>query len=177
MFLSIIIPTYNEQENIGKLIQYSKKNATNKEYEIIISDAGSKDNTVKIANELGAKTIISPVKGRACQMNYGVQFAMGSIYYFVHADCLPIATFYDDILDALKKGYNCKSFRFQLDSKKFLLKINSYFTRFNFLFCRGGDQILFITKELLDTVGSNKEERLIMEDYDFLSRIWQQGRF
>jgi rSAM/selenodomain-associated transferase 2 len=177
MLLSIIIPTYNEQDNIGRLIQYLKQSLSNKEHQIIISDAGSTDNTIKIASELGAKTIISPVKGRAGQMNFGVQFATGTVYYFVHADSLPVATFYNDIKTTIQNGYNCGSFRFQFDSKKFLLKINSYFTRFNFLFCRGGDQTIFVTKDLFDKVGPFKEEMLIMEDYDFLNRIWQQGRF
>jgi rSAM/selenodomain-associated transferase 2 len=177
MVLSIIIPTFNEQENIGKLIQHLKQNIPHKKYQIIISDAGSTDNTIKIAKDLGVKTVISPVKGRAGQMNYGVQFGNGAVFYFVHADSLPVASFYEDISTALQNGYNCGSFRFQFDSKKVLLKINSYFTRFNYLFCRGGDQTIFVTKDLLHQVGPFKEEMLIMEDYDFLNRIWKQGNF
>ncbi|MFT7351364.1 MAG: rSAM/selenodomain-associated transferase 2 [Flavobacterium sp.] len=177
MLLSIIIPTFNEQENIGKLIQHLKRNINIQEYEIIVSDAGSTDDTIKTANELGTKTIISPFKGRAGQMNYGVQFATGTIYYFVHADSLPVASFFNDIKTAIQNGYNCGSFRFQFDSKKILLRINSYFTRFNYLFCRGGDQTIFVTKDLFNKVGPFKDDMLIMEDYDFLNRIWQQGNF
>jgi rSAM/selenodomain-associated transferase 2 len=177
MLLSIIIPTFNEQENIGKLIQHLKRNINIQEYEIIVSDAGSTDDTIKTANELGTKTIISPFKGRAGQMNYGVQFSTGTIYYFVHADSLPVASFFNDIKTAIQNGYNCGSFRFQFDSKKILLRINSYFTRFNYLFCRGGDQTIFVTKDLFNKVGPFKDDMLIMEDYDFLNRIWQQGNF
>jgi rSAM/selenodomain-associated transferase 2 len=177
MLLSIIIPTFNEQENIGKLIQHLQQNIGIPEYEIIVSDAGSSDNTVKIANNLGAKTVISPVKGRAGQMNFGVQKSSGTVYYFVHADSLPVVSFYQDIKTAIQAGYDCGSFRFQFDSDKLMLKVNSYFTRFNFLFCRGGDQTIFATKELLQKVGPFKEEMLIMEDYDFLNRIWKSGNF
>ncbi len=177
MYLSIIIPTYNEENNIKKIIEHLQKHCNNKSYEIIVVDAGSADNTFSKASHLGAKTFISPVKGRAGQMNYGVQQAIGDVYYFVHADSLPVPTFYDDIQEALASNFTCGSFRFKFDSNKFVLKINSFFTRFNYLFFRGGDQTIFITKSLWETTGPYKEEMLIMEDYDFLERIWKQGKF
>jgi glycosyltransferase involved in cell wall biosynthesis len=55
---------------------------------IIISDAGSTDNTIAIAQSLGIKALHSPPKGRAGQMNIVAQNATGTVY--VHADCLPL---------------------------------------------------------------------------------------
>lgn len=177
MFLSIIIPTYNEETFIAKTILHLQKNLENKKYEIIISDAGSSDNTVSICEKLGVKTLISPVKGRAGQMNFGVKNANGDVYFYVHADSLPNPYFFHEIEKSLTNGYSCGSFRTKFDSTSILLKINSFFTRFNLLFFRGGDQGIFIKKELWDKVGNYKEEMLIMEDYDFIERIRKAGKF
>lgn len=177
MHISIIIPTYNEAANIVKTVQHLKQNGGESLHEIIVSDGGSDDNTLELANAEGAITIASPVKGRAGQMNYGVQHASGDIYYFVHADTQPPATYEEDILKSLHNGYNCGSYITKFDSGSLILKINALFTRLNTLFVRGGDQSIFVTKKLFEKVCGYKEDMLIMEDYDFLERIWKKGNF
>ena len=82
MVLSIIIPTYNEAKVIQKTIAYLQQHVAHKEHEIIISDAGSTDGTVTIAQRCGAKVLHSPLKGRAGQMNYGAQDASGTAFFF-----------------------------------------------------------------------------------------------
>ena len=44
-------------ENIGKLLQFLKKNGKDHIAEIIVCDAKSEDETVSIANKSGAETI------------------------------------------------------------------------------------------------------------------------
>ena len=177
MFLSIIIPTYNEALIIEKTILFLQHHLVNKEYEIIVSDAGSTDNTVNLANKLQVKVVISPIKGRAGQMNFGVENAFGDVFFFLHADSLPNENFFEDIQSAINNNFNCGSFRTKFDSSSLLLKINAFFTRFNYLFFRGGDQGIFVIKELWKSVGCYKEEMLIMEDYDYIARLWNQGNF
>lgn len=177
MVISIIIPTYNESLIIENTILHLQKIIPPSKCEIIISDGGSTDDTVQIAQKLGVVAVVSPVKGRAGQMNFGVQKASGEVYFFLHADSLPPANCYISLQKAFVQGYNCGSFRTKFDSDSFLLKINAFFTRFNYLFFRGGDQGIFIAKELWETVGPYKEQMFIMEDYDFIARIWEQGKF
>ncbi len=177
MFLSIIIPTFNEEVNIALLITYLQQNATSNQYEIIVSDAESNDKTLEVAKKFGAVCAISDKKGRAAQMNFGTSIAKGDVFYFVHADNFPPPTFYSDIENAILNQYNCGSFRFRFDSNRFILKINSFFTRFNYLYFRGGDQTIFVTKDLFKKVGKFNAEMLIMEDYDFLKRIFKTGKF
>ncbi|MEO6538796.1 MAG: glycosyltransferase, partial [Ferruginibacter sp.] len=95
--ISIIIPTYNESELIGKLINFLKEFGNKDISEIIISDGGSTDNTAEIAKNAGAQVIISPQKGRAAQMNFGASMATSDILYFIHADTLPPPSFFTDI--------------------------------------------------------------------------------
>jgi rSAM/selenodomain-associated transferase 2 len=177
MRISIIIPTYNEAENIRGLIAHLKGAAGNSIAEIIVSDGDSTDTTLSNAQKEGAIGLISPIKGRAGQMNYAAKFATGDVLYFVHADSLPPGTFQEDINNAIRDGFDCGSYRFQFNSNKFLLKVNAFFTRFNYLFLRGGDQSIFVTRKLFDEVGGFDDKLLIMEDYDFLEKIWKRGKF
>ena len=56
MEICITIPAYNEEETIGSVISSIKKvmNENKYDYKILVIDDGSKDNTAKIAKELGA---------------------------------------------------------------------------------------------------------------------------
>lgn len=177
MKISIIIPTYNEAENIGGVIDYLLQSTENSIAEIIVSDGGSNDDTISRAEAKGALVLKSPVAGRAGQMNYALEHTTGDILYFVHADCRPPESYVGDIIRAVGDGYDCGSFRTAFDSDKYLLRINAFFTRFNYLFFRGGDQSIFVTRSLMDKVGLYKENMLIMEDYDFIERIQKHGKF
>ena len=74
--LSIIIPTLNEEKQIQKLLlQLSTQR--NVSFEIIVSDGGSKDATLKIAKDIGA-VIVSGEPGRGRQLNKGAQHAKGT---------------------------------------------------------------------------------------------------
>ena len=168
--ISIIIPTYNEQDKIGLLIKYIMRNSSRDHTEIILCDAGSSDATIKEAADAGAITLLCPRKGRSIQMNYGASRAKGDILYFVHADTFPPESFVDDITRAVADGYALGRYRTKFDSKKRLLKMNAFFTRFDLFMCYGGDQTLFITKDLFTSISGFDETMLIMEDYEIISR-------
>ena len=144
--------------------------------EIMVVDGGSQDNTLAEAKAAGAIVLTSPQKGRAAQMNVGAKHAKGEILYFVHADVSVPASYVTDIHESLAIGHELGCYQYQFDSPKFMLKINAYFTRFNFLFCRGGDQTLYITRRLFDQLGGFDERFVIMEDYDILVRATRLAR-
>ena len=175
--ISIIIPTYNEAAGIAKLITYLQKHGGDTVKEIIISDAESADETIAIAGQFGVTALVSPQKGRAAQMNFGVHKASGNIFYFVHADCFPPVNFATEIIAAVNNGYDFGRYRTKFDSSKFLLKVNAWFTRFNWFICYGGDQTLFITREFFERSGGFKNELLIMEEYEFCERMMNQGHY
>jgi rSAM/selenodomain-associated transferase 2 len=175
--ISIIIPTYNEAASIGKLISFLRLHGSGSVGEIIISDAGSTDETLAIAEQAGAIALLSPQKGRAAQMNHGAAKAVGDIFYFVHADSFPPVNFATDILSAVNNGFDFGRYRTRFDSSNFLLKINAWFTRFNWFICYGGDQTLFVTRELFETSGGFKNELLIMEEYEFCDRLMKINRY
>ncbi len=177
MTISIIIPTYNESENIGKLVRYLILSSNRSVVDFIVSDAGSSDNTIGIAKKAGANAVLSPQKGRAAQMNYGAGIAKGDILYFIHADCFPPEGFVEDIEVAVNTGYDLGRYRTKFDSDKTMLKINAWFTRFDLSVCMGGDQTLFIKRSLFEECKGFREDMKIMEEYEFCNRARQSGRY
>ncbi len=177
MNLSIIIPTYNEESKVRGLLLHLQKNCDTKKTEIIVVDGGSSDRTLEVAKKSGAICLRSSQKGRAAQMNLGAKHGGGQILYFVHADSIPPYSFIKDIKKAVKFGHKAGCYRFQFNSNRLLLKINSYCTRFNRLMCRGGDQTLFIKRPLFEQLGGFKDDYLIMEDYEFIERIQRSSSF
>ena len=177
MTISIIIPTFNEAASIEKLIRYISAHSRGTVIDLIVSDGGSSDDTISLANRAGARAVFSPRKGRAAQMNYGASLSKGRLLYFVHADCLPPHSFVDDILAAVKKGYRLGRYRTKFDSDKWILKINAWFTRFDFFICMGGDQTLFIETSLFKEYKGFSEEMKIMEEYEFCERVRKMAKY
>ncbi len=176
MRISVIIPTFNEEKNIGPLVEYLRNEGGHTLQEIIVADGGSQDKTAELAQKAGAVVVVSPKKGRAAQMNYGVSFATAEILYFVHADARPPKSFVADIQAAVGEGYFSGCYRFRFDSDKTILKLNNYLTHLNILTARGGDQTLFITRRLFDELDGFDEYYVIMEEYDLLRRLWGKNR-
>lgn len=177
MKISIIIPVYNEANSIGPLITYLKINGGVFLHEIIVSDGNSTDETASIAIEKGAIVAFSPQKGRSAQMNYAASLATGDIFYFIHADTLPPEIFASDIVKAVHEKYDLGRYRTKFDSPNLMLKLNAWFTRFDWFMCMGGDQTLFVTRKLFEQSGGFKNEMLIMEEYEFCERARKTGRY
>lgn len=175
--ISIIIPTYNEAAGIHQLVTYLRLHGGTWLKEIIVSDGGSKDATLQLAAEAGAIAVISPHKGRAAQMNFAASLATGVILYFIHADTFPPPTFGYDISKATEDGFDLGRYRTVFDSKKNMLKLNAFFTRFDLFVCYGGDQTLFITRTLFQHINGFTSSMLIMEDYDIVVRARIRGRY
>ena len=84
--LSIIIPVYNEEKDIENFIKFLK-NKIYKNFEIIIVDDGSTDNTKKIIKKYKEmKLIVGGHKGPGFSRNLGAKNAQGEILIFIDAD-------------------------------------------------------------------------------------------
>jgi rSAM/selenodomain-associated transferase 2 len=177
MTISIIIPTYNESRHIHRLLSSIAKGKTADIVEVLVIDsANSTDNLSDTLSKAGVKYIKSGCCSRASQMNFGANIAKGEVLFFVHADTVLPPNYSHDIQNLLSIcDLGC--FRAKIDSPKYLLKINSFFTRFSFLWCRGGDQTLFITKKVFQEIGTYDESFVIMEEYDFLRRALGKYKF
>jgi GT2 family glycosyltransferase len=120
---------------------------------------------------------MSSEKGKAKQMNLGARYAKGTILYFLHADTFPPAHFDTAITTAVEKDEKAGCFRLQFNSPSRFLLFFSWFTRFNIPLCRGGDQSLFITKNLFKKMGGFNDSYRIYEDNEFIGRLYRQASF
>jgi len=174
LFISVIIPTYNEERYIYRLVEFILHHGKAIVTEVIVVDGQSTDMTVLEAQKAGAITLIAPHRSRAAQMNLGAKHSTGDVLFFVHADIKLVNSFVQDIQESIQSGYVAGCYRYQFDSTRTILKVNAYFTRFNGIMCRGGDQTLFIKKDIFNKLGGFDETFVIMEDYQLIQKV-QKG--
>lgn len=87
--ISVIIPTFNEEENIAQcLVSLSHQNIPRTEYEIIVVDGGSKDATCEIAKKYADVVFTQTSKKVGGARNDGVKAAKGDIVATTDADCI-----------------------------------------------------------------------------------------
>ena len=100
MKYSIVIPTFNEEANIGACISELKKQAPNAE--IIIVDAESTDKTVEISERLGAKAIVEEKTTISAGRDTGLKKAKGDIICYVDADVVPAENWFKEMIKPFK---------------------------------------------------------------------------
>ncbi len=176
MKLSVIIPAFNEAQYIAERVRFAREYGGDAVCEVIVVDGRSEDQTKVFAEAAGARVLLSPVRSRAAQMNLGARHATGDVLYFVHADVQLLPSFAHDIATALAYS-DAGCYRYVFDSPRFMLKINAWFTRFDRLMCRGGDQTLYVRRTVFEALNGFDEYYTIMEDYDFILRLRRQFRF
>jgi glycosyltransferase involved in cell wall biosynthesis len=115
-YLTIVIPTLNEEKNIGKLLDGVKKVAKSYSYEIITVDGGadgpSTDNTEKIARSYGAK-ILYDNSGKGSALIRGFNAAKGSIIISMDADLSHSPDELKLLISGIETGYDiCVGSRF-----------------------------------------------------------------
>ncbi len=178
MTISVIIPTFNEASTIASLVSFVYINSRGLVNDVFVVDGGSDDETVTLAQQAGAVVLHSSLKSRAAQMNLGAKNATGSVLYFVHADVQLVPSFAEDIKKAIQLNFDSGCYRYIFDSKKKILKFNSYFNQFDtLLMMRGGDQTLFVKQTVFSALNGFDEYYSIMEDYDFIIRLRKKYSF
>lgn len=92
MVLSIVVPCYNVEQYVEKCIEsIEKQDVPQEEYEVLVYNDGSSDNTLKILENLANKysniTVQSHEnKGLSGTRNRGIQEAQGDYIWFVDSD-------------------------------------------------------------------------------------------
>jgi glycosyltransferase involved in cell wall biosynthesis len=91
--VSVIIPTYNRAVMVKKAIQ-SVLEQTYTNYEIIVVDDGSTDQTRELVTSLSDKVVYvyQPNSGRSSARNHGIRLARGKYIAFLDSDDLFLPT-------------------------------------------------------------------------------------
>ncbi|MHC1681022.1 MAG: glycosyltransferase family 2 protein [Methanomassiliicoccales archaeon] len=87
MQLSVIIPTMNEEESIGQVIDSVHLALQGWDFEILVVDTNSKDRTKEIAAQKGAVVIDEPRRGYGRAYKTGFERSRGDVIATLDADC------------------------------------------------------------------------------------------
>lgn len=179
-FFSIVIPTYNRAGFIRKTIE-SVLLQTFQNFEIIVVDDGSTDNTQTVVNDIGSTKIQYHRREnaeRAAARNYGAKISLGQYINFLDSDdvlypnhLMVAETFIKkhDRVDVFHLGYDIKDEKGKfLKSVVTINAINNRILSGNMLSCNG----VFIRKEII-LENPFKEDRILssLEDWELWIRL------
>ena len=173
MQLSVVIPTLNEAENIGTLLQ--RLSSTPGVSEVVVSDGGSTDGTQRVVRSSGVHLVESE-PGRGAQLRAGASEATGDVLLFLHADVAPPRDLAVQIEGALERGCVGGNFRLRYPEggtlgrwlevlAPFYRKLGRYY----------GDSGIFVRRQLHDEIGGFSRIP-IMEDVVFVRRLEAAGK-
>ena len=181
MILSIIIPTYNEEEYLPTLLESIKKQNF-EDYEIIVADANSVDRTREIAEEYGCIIVDGglPAVGR----NNGAKVANGEYLLFLDSDLkLTDEYLYDMLYEFRMERLGIAITRMTPLSEKTLDKITHELAN---LFMIGVENIkphgagcygIITKKSLHDECCGFDEDLTFGEDSDYIERLGKKESF
>lgn len=181
--LSIIIPTLNEEKYLPRLIESIKRQKFS-DYEIIVSDGGSKDNTQKIVQDNNCK-FVSDIEHHhpSWQRNNGAAIASGDILLFLDADTVLQDDFLEKVIpEFIARKLVGAGFFFDFNPNSFSYRIFSWLANF-FCFFRqyfspaSVGAGLLATKKSHDIIHGFNPEILLAEDYDYCDRLSSAGKF
>ena len=169
--ISIIIPIYNEANQIAKTIQHLRDNEFGWIGEIIVCDSAGSNDGLTLEEDSGLVLHKCVGKGRAVQMNEGARLAKYEVLLFCHADVKPPHHFDQCIMDEIAAGKQMGIFAYDFEPSNFWLEINAGPNKRDGIFTGGGDQCHFIEKDVFNKLGGYDEKFVIMEDFDLFRRV------
>jgi rSAM/selenodomain-associated transferase 2 len=171
--LSVVIPAFDEEDRIADAVD----SACAPGVEVIVVDGGSLDATRERAAASGARVVRSR-KGRAAQLDAGVQSSQGDAIVFLHADTRLPSGYEVAVTRCLEaEGSVGGAFRFRFDQRSWGLRLIEWGVRIRVAWfgLPFGDQALFVRRDALAAAGGVPQVP-IMEDLDLVRALRRQGR-
>ncbi|GIW64271.1 MAG: glycosyl transferase [Patescibacteria group bacterium] len=185
IFFSVIIPTLNEELFLPKLLDDLKKQKETN-FEVIIVDGYSLDNTKKVALKykkcLRLSFFESNKKNVASQRNFGASKAKGDYLLFLDADSRIKSTFLTKVKKFILKNKGLLFVPYVVPSKKdkiykplFDLANNlvEFSQKLPKKFSLGGS--IIIERNFFHLMGGFNEELFMSEDHELIGRAFNYG--
>ena len=187
--IAIVVPVLNEAAAIPALAAHLAT-LDPKPAQVIVVDGGSSDDTLALARAAGWQTL-SAERGRARQINAGVEAAQAPLICVVHADSFPPADMVAVIRDTLAdKRIALASFAPLITGAKtrWLTSAHNYVKTWYapllcrpHLFFRGvrllfGDHAMFFRRADFLTIGGCTPGDMVMEEADLCVKFARLGR-
>lgn len=174
--VSVVIPVMDERDRLPTLLAHLRQSADIHGDSLQIIVAISNRDTAEYTDLQSSFPYVlwldQAGMSRAEQMNAGVQSASGDVLWFVHADVLPHMQSIGAIQQALQDYHRYGWFSYRFDKKDWRLSVNAWCTRFDGPHAGGGDQCIWVEKDLFLQIGQYQQIP-IMEDFDLIRRLRQ----
>ena len=169
IMISIIIPVLNEERALPATLAQVFAQAG--DYEVIVVDGGSTDNTRGLIENDSRVRLLSARTGRASQMNTGARHARGEWLLFLHADTLLPDGARREIQQQ-PRDVRAGGFSHRFSGRAWGLRFISWLDNFR---CRCthvfyGDQAMFVRRDLFFELDGFPDEP-ILEDLLFGERL------
>lgn len=174
--LSVVIPALNAEATLPRtfacLIPAAVRGLVR---EVIVSDGGSNDGTLKLADSVGAHIVLGN-RGRGPQLAAGAETARADWFLFLHADTALAPGWETEVESFLERTSferpRAAAFRFALDDPSFAARVLERLVALRCLLFRlpYGDQGLLISRRFYEHLGGYRSLPL-MEDVDIVRRI------
>jgi glycosyltransferase involved in cell wall biosynthesis len=104
--ISFIVPAYNEEQCLAETLDalHTTGLALGEEYEVMVADDGSTDQTAAIAVQRGAALVSVTHRQIAATRNSGARAATGDLLIFVDADTVVDVEVARAAVDAMRRG-------------------------------------------------------------------------
>jgi len=180
---SVVVPAYNEEKCIKETLR-ALRNQTFKDFEVIVKDGRSRDQTVKIAQKFADKVVSVQDCSAADARNQGAHYAQGEILVFMDADTvLPLKT-----LERFNKlmsnehvvGASCRKLP---QSGDFLDRLLYEFVNVStFVSCKMGlggahGNCMLIRRHVFERIGGFNPNIIVAEEQDLVRRASRFGRY
>jgi glycosyltransferase involved in cell wall biosynthesis len=179
--ISFVIPAHDEAEHIGRAVAaiHEAARAEAEQYEIIVVNDGSTDQTGVIANQQGAMVIDVNHRQIAATRNSGARMAKGDIFFFVDGDTIATRPAIHAAVRALRTGAiggGCRV-RFERPIPHYAAFLERILPVFLHALQMAPGCFLFCTRQAyLDACGFD-ETLFATEEVNFANRLKQLGRF
>jgi len=193
--LSIIVPTFQEEKLLEQtLLAFDRQWRQAHKAELIISDGGSTDSTLQIA-ERHADVIVRHVDRRkqtiAEGRNAGADIARGAVLVFINGDTVPAAIEqFTEVIEgfAYRRGPYARAsalschVRFRPDEERAADRVfhriyNAYIRLLTVLRIGAGrGECQVVRTKMFKAVGGYKDHLVAGEDFDLLARVGIKGR-
>ncbi len=190
--ISVVIPTLNEEREIGTTLHNLKELMERKEIEVIVSDGGSTDTTAEIARAYTPHVIVYEGTERqtiAAGRNLGAKQAKGEYLLFLDADVVVpdpsralkeiVARFERDPgLVGLTVFVKVRAADATIADRLIFGFMNYFVLVINNVFRFGGGpgEFLFMRTDVFRKIDGFREDLPVAEDYDLFRRLKRVGR-
>jgi glycosyltransferase involved in cell wall biosynthesis len=185
--LSVIVPALNEEKYIASTLR-SLVEQTCKDFELIVKDGLSADNTVEIAKEYADLVISEKDTSIGDARNQGARYAKGDVLVFVDSDttldknALELIaedfSHYDIVLLLPKYGPNEEDIRFLPRTKKqlslFLVGFENFWRYYVDKFC--GGMCMPVQASAFKRIGGFDRRLRCAEDIEICYRLRRVGK-